>query len=86
MERRYYTVSAPAPWNKSGTARLTARTDAYEVRLSAGNQRMRLNKTHQAWGLWVALGNALTSTFGSPPQWAADQRLNGGEVEGGRDA
>jgi hypothetical protein len=73
MEQRYYTVTAPAPWNKSGTARLTARIDDYEVRLSAGSQRMRLNKT-QAWGLWVALGNALQDAYGPVPQWAANQR------------
>lgn len=70
---RYFSVTAPAPWNKSGEARITVRTGgSYEVYLCVGNQRMPLGKT-EAWALWVALGNALTASFGPAPEWAARQ-------------
>ena len=73
MLARYFTVIAPAPWNKSGKAKVTVRTGgAYEVYLCVGNDRMGL-KADEAWALWVALGNALPTTFGTVPDWAASQ-------------
>ncbi|MBN6052698.1 hypothetical protein JYK22_12240, partial [Nonomuraea sp. RK-328] len=70
---RYFSVIAPAPWNKAGQARITVRTGgSYEVYLCVGNQRVPLTKA-EAWASWVALGNALNATFGPTPEWAADQ-------------
>ncbi|MEV8635847.1 hypothetical protein AB0395_29745 [Streptosporangium sp. NPDC051023] len=69
---RYFSVIAPASWNKSGTTKVTVRTGgAYSVYLCVGNQRLGLN-TDEAWALWVAMSNALT-TFGPAPDWATEQ-------------
>ncbi|MEU8104500.1 hypothetical protein AB0C18_12350 [Nonomuraea muscovyensis] len=77
MAARYFTVTAPAPWNKSGTSRITVRLGgSYEAYLCVGNERVPLS-TDQAWALWVALGNALTTVHGSAPEWAADQMAGG---------
>ncbi|GAA3194537.1 hypothetical protein [Nonomuraea roseoviolacea] len=70
---RYFSVISPAPWNKSGQARITVRTGgSYEVYLCVGNQRVPLTEA-EAWASWVALGNALSASFGPVPEWAADQ-------------
>lgn len=73
MGIRYFSVTAPAPWNKSGKATITVRIGgAYPVYLCVGNQRIPLNES-EAWGLRVALGNALPATFGPAPAWATGQ-------------
>ncbi|WP_432924275.1 hypothetical protein ACQPZZ_29055 [Microbispora sp. CA-135349] len=79
---RYFSVSAPAPHNKSGTARITVRIGgAYPAYLCVGNGRVPLT-TDEAWAVWVALGNALTSVHGPAPAWAAEQiQLTSAEVE-----
>jgi hypothetical protein len=74
MDVRYFTVTAPAPWNKSGTARITVRTGgAYPVYLCVGNQRAGMS-ADEAWALWVALGNALAASFAPAPDWATTQQ------------
>ena len=73
MGARYFTVTAPAPWNKSGKARITVRTGgSYPVYLCVGNHRAGMS-TDEAWALWVALGNALAAVHGPTPEWAATQ-------------
>ncbi|MFC7382808.1 hypothetical protein [Sphaerisporangium rhizosphaerae] len=73
MSAGYFSVTAPASWNKSGKATITIRTGgAYPVYLCVGNQRTGLNEA-EAWALWVALGNALPATFGPAPTWATSQ-------------
>ncbi|WP_182875647.1 hypothetical protein [Microbispora sp. H10670] len=70
---RYFSVSSPAPHNKSGTARITVRIGgAYPAYLCVGNGRVPLT-TDEAWAVWVALGNALTTVHGPAPAWAAEQ-------------
>lgn len=76
---RYFSVIAPAPWNKSGKARITVRTGgAYEVYLCVGNDRSGMS-ADEAWALWTALGNALPAAFGPAPEWATSQAATGGE-------
>ncbi|MEV6985008.1 hypothetical protein AB0M95_27635 [Sphaerisporangium sp. NPDC051017] len=78
MGARYFSVTAPASWNKSGKATITVRTGgAYPVYLCVGNQRMGLNEI-EAWALLVALSNALPATFGPAPDWATSQIQAGG--------
>ncbi|MEV6864060.1 hypothetical protein AB0M44_24015 [Streptosporangium subroseum] len=73
MSARYFTVIAPAPWNKSGKARITVRTGgSYPVYLCVGNDRSGMS-ADEAWALWVALSNALPATFGPAPDWATSQ-------------
>ncbi|MFC3983200.1 hypothetical protein [Streptosporangium jomthongense] len=73
MEQRYFSVLAPAPWNKSGTTRVTVRTGgSYAVYLCVGNARLGLN-ADEAWALWTAMGTALATTFGPIPDWATQQ-------------
>ena len=70
---RYFSVLAPASWTKSGTTRVTVRTGgSYEVYLCVGNDRVPLT-CEQAWALYAALGQALTETSGTAPQWLTDQ-------------
>ncbi|TDD17862.1 hypothetical protein [Nonomuraea diastatica] len=77
MDVRYFTVTAPAPWNKSGIARITVRTGgSYPVYLCIGNQRAGMS-ADEAWALWVALGNALAASFGPAPDWATTQQDGG---------
>ncbi|MEO3799976.1 hypothetical protein [Nonomuraea sp. B1E8] len=77
MDVRYFTVTAPAPCNKSGTARITVRTGgSYPVYLCVGNNRAGMS-ADEAWALWVALGNALAASFGPAPDWAATQQDGG---------
>jgi len=76
MQARYFTVTAPSQWTKSGTTRVTVRTGgAYEVYLCIGNQRVPAS-AEQAWALHAALGAALTATFGPTPAWLAEQNTN----------
>ncbi|MFI9558632.1 hypothetical protein [Nonomuraea endophytica] len=77
MNRRYFSVTAPAPWNKSGTAKITVRTGgSYAVYLCVGNERVGLT-TDEGWALWVALGNGLSATYGPAPEWATGQMAHG---------
>ncbi|MEV7907742.1 hypothetical protein [Streptomyces anulatus] len=70
---RYFSVIAPAPWNKSGKTKVTVRTGgAYQVYLCVGNDRSGMTEG-EAWALWVALGNALHATYGDTPAWATEQ-------------
>ncbi|MEU1731350.1 hypothetical protein [Streptosporangium sp. NPDC020145] len=73
MEQRYFSVLAPAPWNKSGKTRVTVRTGgSYAVYVCVGNARLGLN-ADEAWALWAAMSTALATTFGPIPDWAAQQ-------------
>jgi hypothetical protein len=73
MNPRYFSITAPAPWNKSGTTKVTVRTGgSYPVYLCVGSQRLGMS-ADEAWALWYALGNALAATFGPAPTWATDQ-------------
>ncbi|MEU4226003.1 hypothetical protein AB0F17_17040 [Nonomuraea sp. NPDC026600] len=77
MDVRYFSVTAPAPWNKSGTTRITVRTGgAYQVYACVGNSRAGMS-ADEAWALWVALGNALAASFGPAPDWATTQQDGG---------
>ncbi|MEU6997205.1 hypothetical protein [Nonomuraea sp. NPDC046570] len=77
MDVRYFTVTAPAPWNKSGKAKITVRTGgAYDMYACVGNNRAGMS-TDEAWALCVALGNALTVSFGPAPDWATTQQDGG---------
>ncbi|GHH63683.1 hypothetical protein GCM10017673_05040 [Streptosporangium violaceochromogenes] len=69
----YFSVTAPAPWNKSGQTKVTVRTGgAYQVYVCVGNDRHGMTE-NEAWALWVALGNALHATCGPAPAWADEQ-------------
>ncbi|MGA4993865.1 hypothetical protein [Nonomuraea bangladeshensis] len=67
---RYFSVTAPAAWNDSGTTKVTVRTGGRcEVYLCVGNGRMAITQD-QAWALWLALRTALAESFGPMPDWA----------------
>lgn len=84
MAARYFTVTAPAPWNKSGKAKITVRTGgAYDVYACVGNQRAGMT-CDEAWALWVALGNALSADGGQAPDWAVSQDSSSQDSTPGR--
>ncbi|MEV4182461.1 hypothetical protein AB0J28_13590 [Streptosporangium canum] len=75
MAPRYFSVIAPAPWNKSGTTKVTVRTGGVcEVYVCVGNSRAAMS-ADEAWALLAALGNALRATCGDAPVWATEQAI-----------